>query len=167
MIVNLIGPPGAGKSTFASRFVLEHPYFTLCDIAGYRAETSSEEEAWYKLERDVALNRDVILETCGLNHQLKGIFNRTKDRHVYTVLIMGELKELQRRVRERKRKRIPPFKYRLRDEVNTVEWVIEHLDETPIAPELIVNTVKDNADDDYNFITNAIIRRRLMVGYKP
>lgn len=167
MIVNLIGPPGAGKSTFASRFVLEHPHFTLCDIAGYRAESSTEKEAWERLERDVALNRDVVLETCGLNYQLKGIFRKNKDRHVFTVLIVGEPKELRKRIRERRRKRIPPFKYRLRDELNTVEWVMDHLDETPIAPELIVNTVSGNSEDDYSYITNAIIRRRLLVGYKP
>lgn len=167
MIVNLIGPPGSGKSTFAARFVLEHPYFKLCDIAGYRAESSNEPEAWEKLEGDLQLSTDVILETCGLNHQLEGIFLRHKNRNVFTVLMTGDPEELQIRVRERRRKRIPPFKYRLRDEIATVEWVIEHLDETPIKPDVTVETVTGHTDANYNFIANAIIRRRLLVGYKP
>jgi adenylate kinase family enzyme len=164
MIINLVGPPGGGKSAFASRYVLNHPFFTYCDISSYRAESNSEEEAWLSLERDVLQNNHVVLETCGLNHQLSDLFDRVRDREVLTIAFIGDVEALQRRVEERQNRREPPFNYRFSDELASIEWVMEHLDDSPKPLDIFIDSTGTSIDVIYDSITNAIIERRITMG---
>ena len=62
MIINLVGFPVNDKAIFASRFVLEHPEFTFCDIDRYEAKYENKERAWSKFFKDIVDHRDVIVE---------------------------------------------------------------------------------------------------------
>lgn len=124
MIVNLVGPPCGGKSTFASEFVLRHPYFTYCPIDTYRAEYSCEQAAWAALAKDINEAEDVIIESCGFSWQLEFVL---EGKDVYTIYMGAGEDELLRRLSERQKKREIPFEYEFSDEVETLLWIMQRV----------------------------------------
>jgi hypothetical protein len=132
MIINLTGPPAAGKTLLAERFVLEHPEYTYLSIDNYRIEFKNEETAWYELMISVINSPNVILESSGLSWKLKNwIFQHPaiQGQEIKTVILYGNDQDFLDRLRKRNRPDVP-FKYTelkieelvevCRDKLNTV-----------------------------------------------
>lgn len=162
MIINLVGPPAAGKSTFAAKYVLEHPEFKYCTIDAYRIKYKNEDTAWAKLFQDVLENKNIILESCGLSWRLVDIFNSeaVRRRHLYTVAFVGDIEEIKERLAERQ-KRPVPFPYDPLDEVAAVDYVSEHLDESIAPIDVQVNTTSISMIDQYRLLCRIIASERI------
>lgn len=142
MIINLTGPPCAGKSTFASRFVLEHPEFRYCAIDAYRVELEDEGLAWTELLIDILGQRNIVLESCGLNYRLQQIFNNEtiRRRPTTSVEFTAPRELLINRLMNRQHKRPLPEPFRPEDELIAIDYVLEHLGDQIIPPDIKVST---------------------------
>lgn len=166
MIVNLIGPPGVGKSTFGSRFVLEHPYYSYCSIDNYRISTWNEEssveqndqKAWQMFYYGIYYAKDCLIESVGLDHRLEKIFNKLYQRPRFTVAFLGEGKDIEQRLRERQHKRPLPIPYDKQDEIDTIYYVLEGLDG---KYDISVNTSTFSQEQVYEFVTAHITNFRI------
>jgi adenylate kinase family enzyme len=153
MVINLCGPPAAGKSAFAARFILEHPDFTYLSIDAFRIECKDEDEAWSKLAGAVLKNKKVLLESSGLSWRLMFIFAALKegekidDREVFTILFTGKREILLERLKNRQKRSVPmPYH---QDEIEFLDWSIEHMHELGSEPHFEIDTtVKGRTIED-------------------
>lgn len=162
MIINLVGPPAIGKSTFAARFVLEHPEFQYCSIDNYRIAYEDEDLAWHKLTQDIIKKRNVVLETCGLSYRLRDIFNNEtiRRRPMFTVALTGDLDTILERLTTRQKKEIPyPYHY---TEQETVQFVLEHLDDSVAPIDYTLDVTHSDPDQVYRLLCARIARKRIL-----
>ena len=148
-IINLIGPPAAGKSTFASKFVLEHPEYTYCSIDAYRAEFKDEVPAWEHLEESILKHPKVISETSGLSWRLIKIFNSRalRRRKIFTIAFTGSSNIILSRLQNRQRREVPyPYHY---TETETVRYVLDNLNRSSTKINYTVNVDNKETEEIY------------------
>jgi adenylate kinase family enzyme len=137
MIINLVGPPGAGKSTFAARFVLEHPEFKYCPIDEYGIKNPHFEVSWSKLLADALSSRNVLIESNGCSQYLADVLNNEtiRRRHLFTIAFMCNFEEISLRLKSR-HKRPVPFAEGIgpNDEFVAAKYLIENVLEKSVAP---------------------------------
>lgn len=159
MIINLIGPPAAGKSTFASRYVVTHPEFTYCSIDEYRIAHSDEEKAWANLTNDVINSKIVMLESIGLSWRLKGLFQKIKDRKIITIALIGDPLVIHERLNNRE-KRFVPFPYKDLDEHLTIDYTIENLGKSVTKIDTIIDVTARSPEEVFEYLSTFIAKRR-------
>lgn len=164
MIVNLVGPPAAGKSTFAARYVAEHPFYKYCTIDAYREAHKEEEHAWTHLTKDMVERRDVILESCGLDWRLHKVLDveAIRRRPVLTVCFDAPYDTLKSRVDQRHTgPRGLHTDFIHSDEIMSVKWVQEHLHELRPSPEMTLNTGVLSEQEVYEQVSSRILQFRV------
>jgi len=160
-ILNLIGPPGVGKSTFASKFVLEHPYFKYCSIDAYKVEnwdhalcaSQNERLAWKALYQDIHSSRNAIIESVGLDWRLKKTLGHLSKHKRTTIAFVGDAQVIEKQLRERQHKRPVPMKYNFQDEIDTVYHVLEQLEKNPEYADYTVNVTGLTPAEVYEIVT--------------
>ena len=165
----MIGPPGVGKSTFASRFVLEHPYYRYCAIDAYRVEhydsrlslAENEQVVWKKFYRDIYHAKDVVVESVGLDWRLLRIFAKLADRPKLTIAFVGDPAVIESRLRERQHKRPVPFQYDFEDEVNTIWYVLRQLAQGIVHSDVSVQGTDLTPSQIYEIVTSQITSFRI------
>jgi len=161
MIINLVGAPASGKSTFAARYVLEHPEYRYCSIDSYRIEykKDGEEEAWLKLYEAVCSSKKVILETCGLSWRLRTLFNSEdiRRRPIITLAFNGSAEVLHERLNNRQRREVPyPYHY---TEHETIDFVISNLDHSVAPIDYIIDVTNTTLEDVYEYFSRIITEK--------
>lgn len=162
IIINLVGPPCSGKSTFAARYVLEHPEFKFCPIDAYRVEYKEEELAWQNFCKDILESKDVIVESCGLGWRLRDIFRMSsvQKRRTVTISFIGKYEEIYKRLVERQHKRPIDYEYDLSDEFAAILYVLEHLHESVTPIDLEIDTSKQTIEEQYQFLCEYVTLKR-------
>ncbi len=133
MIVNLIGPQGVGKSTFAQWFIEKNQGWTHCDIAANRLEAvgrlcspavyQTERYAWKKLQAQCRDYSDCIVESTGLDARLESLWTSDAIRRgIYTVRLEAPVETCQERCISRNR---PPIFGYDADECHALELEAE------------------------------------------
>lgn len=161
-ILNLIGPPGAGKSTFASKFVLEYPEFKYCTIDEYRIEYENESLAWQKMLEDAINHKYVIIESCGLSYRLNHIFNSetVRRRPIYTINFdVDDIKILQKRLQNRCKRSVPlpqrihnasqPNNVNISHELQAAYWFMNNLQNIAYPIDYTVYTNQYESENEY------------------
>ena len=159
MIISLIGPPGVGKSTFAARFILEHPQFTYCSIDAFRFQYQDEEEAWGKLGQKIKSSDLVLLETSGLSWRLNSIFQEAKDRPTVTLGLTGNPDIVKERIKSRI-KRDTPYPYEW-DEYRTADYVIENINKSVTPIKLLLDVTNRSKEEVYSILNKEIALYRI------
>lgn len=149
MVINLSGPPGAGKSLFASKFVTHFPDWTYIPIDMYRLQNHHESIAWYYLEQDLISSKQAVLETSGLSWRLENIFKGLKDRPVFTMHFHAPRDVLRERVTNRQKRNVPnPY---FADELEFIDYALEQDDlELIKCPDYILDTSTKSREDMYS-----------------
>ena len=168
MIINIIGAPASGKSTFASRFIVEHPEYRYCSIDAYRLEYADEEKAWDNLGYNALNNKIVLLESSGLSWRLNEIFMEAKFNKtpILTIAFIGQADILHQRLNERQKRKIPyPYNF---DEHQTIDFVVKKLSEGVINIDYSVNVSQKDKNQVYTEVSNEIakFRGRNVIGEK-
>jgi len=162
MIINLVGPPASGKSTFSAKFVLEHPEYRFCSIDAYRVTFENEDKAWHEMLRDVQSNQDIILESCGWGWRLKNLLGQypVRQRYISTIEFTGNLEDIKARLLIRQNKRPIPMKYDPMDEFHAIDQTI--LCNYVLEPKLVVLTSRAHPEEQYESISKFIVLEKLM-----
>lgn len=164
MIINLCGPPAAGKSTFAARFTLEHPQFKFCPIDEYRIRYQDEGRAWAELTKDVLGKRNCILESCGMGWQLNRLLNfpKVRRRPLLSIAFLGNKEDLLSRLRERQKRPLPDF-FNREDELLALDYALEHFErEVESVVHHKINTSSRSEASVYDEV-NFVIQRELLL----
>lgn len=161
MIINLTGPPGVGKSTFASRFVLQHPEWKYCPIDQYRRDSINEDQAWVAFRKDLLHNKKVVVESCGLNHKLHTILAALR-RPTLSIFMSGPYDLIEERLKARQEQYPLPDRYNPKDELLALKWVTENHDKYPYKIDVRYNIQSNNPDriysDLYKQVTQFLVR---------
>ena len=155
----MAGPPAAGKTQFASRFVLEHPEFKFCSIDAYRVEHKNEDKAWQHFQEDIIKNKDVIVESCGLGWRLEKVFEACSGRKIFTVAFIGDFNEIYERLSQRQHKRPIDYDYDLSDEFAAISYVLENIDQ--VCYDMIIDTSTVAVEEQYQFLSRNIALERV------
>ena len=157
----MMGPPCAGKSTFASRFVLEHSDWTYVSIDQFRTEYGDVSElqrgerlAWEKLTTAVHQSSKVILETSGYSWRLARVL---KDKNVFQVLFTGDPEIFHERLRGRSQ-RVTPYPSS-RSEHDSIDWCIRN--QSLLTPDKIIMTDQTPFEEWYLDLSTEILFRKL------
>jgi hypothetical protein len=168
VIVNLVGPPAAGKSTFAAKFVLEHTFFNYACIDEFRIKLANEREAWTALKRAVKASESIILETCGLNYRLSVLFNDPdiRKRPIFTIAFQGRTDILEQRLTERQKRQVPHHNHPLlnytpEDERNAIRYVMANINKTVAPVDYRVDVSKKTEKEIYEELSSLIVAKRL------
>lgn len=159
MIVNLVGSPCGGKSTFAARFILEHPKWIYCPIDEYRIGYETEERAWHELTKDVLDHRHCVIESCGMNWRLKELLNlhKLRRRPLLTVRFTSTRQNLYQRLVIRQHKRPLPAPFRHEDEFLAIDYAAEHFDQEGVSEvDYVVDTHEKDEIVVYHEVNNVI-----------
>lgn len=160
MLVNIIGPPAAGKSSMATKYVLEHPTWSYISIDACRIEEQDENEAWRIFEKRIKESKLLIAESSGLSWRLPSILARLDARPIMTLAMIASPTILHLRLSNRQNKRELPYRLRM-DEHDSIDWVLQNLDniEYPIAE--YIHTEKYSKDELYELVSEKIRQFRL------
>jgi adenylate kinase family enzyme len=118
MLVNLVGPPAAGKTLHAQRFVSEYPEFSHLAIDDYRITWKDEDQAWYELMCAAANAPHNVVESSGLSWKLEAwILSHIEieRRGILTVVLYGNTDVFTKRLLDRRtqaNRPTIPFKYK-------------------------------------------------------
>lgn len=129
MMVNLCGPPTAGKSTHAKRFCKENLGFEYLVIDEFRMKYS-EEDAWYNLMKSIVnCKKHCIVESSGLSWRISTILDHPtiKKNGILTIYLHGDEKTFHKRLNERQRTQsnTAPFKYKTLDEHSLITYCLD------------------------------------------
>jgi hypothetical protein len=97
MIINLVGPCGAGKTTLAGKLSqsLDMPVYGIAD---FRARHGSEMEAWSAMRKRIDSGKgECIIDSTGLNRHLYDTV--LKDREYLTIKLRCSIEEALRRAK--------------------------------------------------------------------
>lgn len=108
MILNLVGPPGGGKTTFRmflERYGSSPPIWSSVDIADFRVDPKLDEnDIWDKMTRKVKKlsknGKHVILETSGTLWRLAELWQEVNE-NLYTVLVTASIPICKTRLSKR------------------------------------------------------------------
>lgn len=100
VLVNLVGPPGAGKSTLAAAFVRRNPEWTLLTIDKYMLSGLEHRDAWEAIRTHARCYPRVILESSGLSRYLRPLL--VQSAHA-TVRVTSEEAKRRRDTRPKER----------------------------------------------------------------
>ena len=130
-LINIIGPPGSGKSTLCTSLVERFGGKHLT-IDAYRELAKSsflnlsnpikiEKSAWKKLKKDIkSLNNSIIfLETTGTSWQVKDIFQSLND-PVFTIKVLANKKICLSRIEYRNLSNKEQFE-------DTIDYILDKL----------------------------------------
>lgn len=177
MIVNLVGPPASGKSTFASRFTLENPtwiWYTIdmCRDDLLRTSVHAEDRAWETLKQLVSTHPRVILETGGLSWRLpvmleelegvkehtdgNGIYWRSHEREVLNVMLTGPANVFHKRLMQR-HEWFKPVHYNLQDEHNAVDYTLERMTKVYPHGAYLIRVDENTEDEIYEEISSKVL----------
>lgn len=160
--INCIGPPASGKSTFAAKYVLEHPEFTYISIDEYRLEYQDEELAWGKLTAIALENRNIIFETCGLSWRLKDLFcNETIRRRPFlTIAFIGKPEVIHKRLSERQKREIPrPYHW---TEHESIDFVLANIAESVAPIDFQIDVTEKTEEEVYLQLASIIAEKRIV-----
>lgn len=136
MLLNLVGPPGAGKTMFAEWFLKRNQNWEYIDIA-YIKKTHrvNDEEAWEMAIDDICdfgLHEiNMILESTGTILKLAKVYFYIQS-HIYTIQLMAPIKICEQRIKKRTTSSTQI------EELQMLEW--EHQHQGIIEPNLYVNS---------------------------
>lgn len=159
MIVNLIGPPCAGKSYIASRYTLEHPSIQWTSIDEWRHCWENEDEAWAAFEAYIRGFSPIIIESSGMSWRFPSLLERL-GRPVYTIALLAKKEVLHQRLVQRQHKRALPYKLRM-DEKQSIDWVLQNIGSCEYPIDLIIRTDEVSKDDLYKLVSEKIEEIRL------
>ena len=162
LIINLIGPPAAGKSTFAAKYILEHPEYRYCTIDEYRITYKDEHLAWRAFANDIRNADPVIMESVGLSWRLADMFNTEEARHrsICTIAFIGTPEILHERLTSRQKRMVPGISFD-RDEDLALDHAIEHIHRSIAPIDLIIDTTKISIEDLYKELSLYISIQRI------
>ena len=166
MIVNIIGPPAAGKSYFCSRYVAEHPAWRYNSIDSCRLDANDEDEAWKSFEYFMNINNGwsapvpgVLVESSGLSWRMPAILKRQATL-IYTIAFLATKEELYFRLAKRQAKRKLPYKLRM-DERQSIDWVLQNIGSCEYPIDQIIRTDEVSKEELYSLISERIEEIRL------
>lgn len=163
MIIHLTGAPAAGKSTFAARFVLEHPGFRYVSIDEYRIAHEDEATAWHFLTEDILSRRKVVLESCGMGWKLAELLNlpTLKRRPMITIGLTATAETLHARLNERQKRPLPsPFE--LEDHHLAIDYHADKFPDEVVCVPHIFDSTGQSKELTYELITQFINRTMLL-----
>ncbi len=159
MIINLIGPPCAGKSYIASRYVLEHPSWNYLSIDECRITQRDENKAWELFEWWLSSRTLAIAESSGLSWRLPAILKKQVI-PVYTIALLAKREELHKRLAVRQHKRKIPYKLRM-DEKQSIDWVLQNIGSCEYPIDLVIRTDEMSQEEAYRLVSEKIEEIRL------
>lgn len=99
ILINLVGPPGAGKSTLAQAFVAANPGWAFLSIDTYMVRGQLEHaDAWEAMITHSRLYPNVIVESSGLSKHLRRLL---KYRNHATVIVRASNAKHRRDTRDK------------------------------------------------------------------
>lgn len=128
MVINLVGPPAVGKSTFAARYTLAHPEYTYLSIDQARDCFDTEAGAWFYLEERVLITNPTILESSGFSWRLRTLLanSEIKERKIFTICMYANESILEQRLKDRQKRQGNRI-FHL-DEKGFLRYTMENLD---------------------------------------
>jgi adenylate kinase family enzyme len=160
-IINVVGPPAAGKSFYLARLVARYPQLCHLSIDNFRISHREEGRAWYELMKAVVGHPMPLLESSGMSWRLHAhILNHptVRKRGRVDLFLSGDRETLHHRLTERHRKQLKetmPFEYEL-DEHSSIDYCLEELDKLyPKARKIY--TDRRDIDEVYRDIRDYIL----------
>lgn len=164
-----MGAPCTGKSTFASKYVLEHSWVSFHLIDEYRITYKDEALAWKELnkaiEKEYYYNHISIVESTGLDWRLSLIlyWARTGKVPVRTILLTANHRLLYERLRDRHHKRPLPPQFKEEDEYLSIDYTLEHQHEVNYRIDYQLDVTNLSAEQVYKSLSNYIAQERLEI----
>lgn len=161
MIINMIGPPCAGKSYIATRYTLEHYYWNYASIDRCRRLLGEENRAWEGFKSFIEGYGPCIAESSGLSWRLPDFLKEMrKTRLVYTIAFLAAKEVLYQRLANRQNKLPLPYKLRM-DEKQSIDWVLQNIVSCEYPIDQVIRTDELSKDETYNLVSEKIEELRL------
>lgn len=161
MIIELNGPPGVGKSTFAAKYTLNHPEVTYCSIDQCREFYQDEMNAWNYLEQIIFTSQnDILLESSGLNWRLRLIEAKLQEEKykVHKICMYGSEKLILERLSKRQKKQ--GIKLYHIDEKEFLRYVFDNLGYLLSEADIKIDITEMNELQVYQELTNKLVQIR-------